>query len=280
MSDRPAGTRSSSERTDNEISGGSRVGGNAYQARTIRFGGRSVGLTLVSLALVAALAGVVVVVVERGGGTKEQPAAGPTAAAAVPVNAPSPGPTPSPTPPQTAPSASAPAAPGPQPEKSATGSLAFKGANLYCGGWQSSRQSANLRVASCVQVDPAHSSATFGVMVKNVGKTQVVARALVQTAGLGGSPECPQGRYSPGTLRIDPGRIWFSDLGRCSVGRLENKDFQTLGAAIEDPDGTGDVQQGGAVYSAHVWVGDGQVKCKIGELWTTSCASFAYPPKD
>lgn len=126
-------------------------------------------------------------------------------------------------------------------------------------------------------MNPSASSATFGVMVKNVGKTQVVARALVQTSGLGGAPGCPQGRYSPTNLRIDPGGIWFSDLARCSVGGLNGKQFQTLGSAIEDPDGTGDIQQGAAVYSAHASLTNGKLTCRIGEVWT-SCAPNAYPP--
>ncbi|MEV4739463.1 hypothetical protein [Streptomyces sp. NPDC049555] len=285
MTDRSASAQPSSERTDNEISGSSRIGGNAYQARTIHFGGRSVGLTLVSLALVAALT-VVVIVVTRGGGEQRHPAAASTPTTAVvtpPTTASSVTPTPAPTPSQAAPSAAASAAAGSQPRdapapKPTTGSVPFAGPNLYCGNWRSAKQSANLKVASCVQVNPSASSATFGVMVKNVGRTQVVARALVQTVGLG-APECPQGRYSPTNLRIDPGGIWFSDLARCAVGGLNGKDFQAVGFAIEDPDGTGDIQQGAAVYSVHPSLKDGQLKCKINEVWT-SCAPAAYPPND
>ncbi|MFI8518994.1 hypothetical protein ACIGEZ_14375 [Streptomyces sp. NPDC085481] len=284
MTDRPAGARPASERTDNEISGGSQVGGNAYQARNIHFGGRSIGLTVVALALVAALTGVVALT--RDGEGPGQPVAKtqtPSVTATASSGSPSPNPTPTAsTTPSSAPPPAAPAQPGPRAKatpkvKAATDSRAFEAGDLYCGDWRTSWK--NLRVASCVRVDTAASSATFGIMVRNVGTTQVVARALVQIAGLG-APECPLGRYETTGLVINPGGTWFSDLGKCGVGGLNGKHFQTVGSAIEDPEGNVDIQNATVVHSIHPALSKtgGGLTCLINGKWT-ACDSYAYPLK-
>ncbi|MEU6881404.1 hypothetical protein [Streptomyces sp. NPDC046712] len=286
------GAQPSSEQTGNEISGGSHVGGNAYQAKNIHFGGRSIGLTVVALALVAALVALALVLTNKDDGGPDQLAGAPAQSTAGQTPTPSPSastPTPplTPTPTATLSPSSTPKAveqggPGAAPKatstvKPATGSRPFSGAHIYCGGWRSSSQSENLKVASCVQVKMADSSATFGVMVKNVGKSQVVVSTLVKFADNGTTADCPQGQYAPKGIRINPGGTWHSDLAGCAVSDLKAQ-FQAVGYAIEDSGGTENVQLGGAKYSITLSLAGGKLQCRVNDTWGT-CPTDTYPPK-
>ncbi|MEU6982752.1 hypothetical protein ABZ946_04935 [Streptomyces sp. NPDC046324] len=291
MSDRSVDGPPPSEQTGNEISGGSHVGGNAFQARNIHFGGRSVGLTLVALALVGAV--VTLVLTGTGGSGPDQLAAAPasTTAGAAPTSSPTPStPTTAPTSTAVSPSPSSPSrteepAAGPSaaaPKATSTrmaptGSTPYSGGDIYCGEWRGSGQSPNLRLRACVQVVPAESRAMFGVIVENVGKSQVTADVHVMyTAGAVG--ECPLGSSQDG-IRIDPGGTWFSDLGRCSVPGLNRKDFQGTASAVEDPDGTVAVSLGTARHSAHPYLENGRLTCRHENRTYASCAPWAYKPE-
>ncbi|MEU7114815.1 hypothetical protein [Streptomyces sp. NPDC046182] len=291
MADRSVDGSPPSEQTGNEISGGSHVGGNAFQAKNIHFGGRSVGLTLVALALVGAV--VTLALTRAGGEGRDQPAAKPASTAAGAARTPSPAPTtpttaptstvvsPSPSsPPKVEEPAAGPsgAAPKATPaRKDPTGSTPFSGGNIYCGEWRGSGQSPNLDLKPCVQVVPAESRAMFGVIVKNVGKSQVTADVHVMYTA-GSARECPLGSYARDGIRIDPGDTWFSDLGRCSVPGLDGTDFQGTAWAVEDRDGTVAVSLGTARHSAHPALKNGALTCRYENGAYASCAPWAYKP--
>lgn len=288
MTDRSVDAQPPSEQTGNEISGGSQVGGNAYQAKNIHFGGRSVGLTVVALALVGALTALVLT--DKGGEAPDQPAGTPAPSTAAPTPTPS---TSTGTPSATVSSSSSgtpkteeAARPSAAPRATskplaATGSNPYSAGNLYCGAWRSSGHSPNLKVASCVRVDVVGAGATFGAMVKNVGKSQVVAQVLVKYSAKDGvQRECPQGAYAPEGIRIDPEDIWFSDLSSCSVGGLDGTDFQGVARAVEDPDGTVSPTLGTARSGPHPTLKNGQLTCRQPDGSSGTCASFTYPPAD
>ncbi|WP_175439303.1 hypothetical protein [Streptomyces vilmorinianum] len=163
--------------------------------------------------------------------------------------------------------------------KAATGSVPFSGENLYCGEWRSSGPSTTLQLASCVQVKTADSSATFGVMVRNVGKSQVVARVQVKYTD-GTQRDCPQGNYQRKDVWINPQGTWFSDQGQCSVSDLNGKHFQAVAWAVEDPDGSGDVMNGTVRHSPHPSLKDGQLTCRYDDGTWRTCTTFEYGPGD
>ncbi|MFC8271699.1 hypothetical protein ACFUJR_03980 [Streptomyces sp. NPDC057271] len=292
MTDRSTNGAPPSEQTANEISAGSHVGGNAFQAKTIHFGGRSVGLTLVALALVGAV--VTLVLTDTGGERPDQQAVEPastTAGAALAPSSPPSTPTTVPTPtavspsPSGAPKTEEPAAAGPSAAapkgtstRQATDSTPYAGSHIYCADWRSAGQSPNLQLKPCVQVNPAESRATFGVIVKNVGKTQAVADVrVVYTAGV--ERECSPEPYTRDGIVIDPGGTWFSDLGRCSAQGLDRQDFQGTAWAVEDPHGTVATSVGTARSSAHPSLLNGQVSCRQSDRTYGSCAPWAYKPE-
>ncbi|MFR9788374.1 hypothetical protein ACL07V_06810 [Streptomyces sp. MB22_4] len=279
----------SSDHTNNEISDGAKVGGNAYQAKHMHFGGRSVGLTVVGLAAIGALTYLVVDAhANRGTGKERLSAAasrGPATASATAT------PSPSPSKPKASPSGpadsgatadseaekapSSPAATKAAP-KAATPSTAYTGVHLYCSGWRGS--GANLKARACVQI--TGSDAQFGTVVKNVGRSQAVVGVSLKYLYQGTAHECPQGVYRMPKIRIDPGTSWYSSLGLCSANDLTHGSFQALAQAVEDPDGDAGLESSAPKYSPTAAIGtDGTPQCKSGSSSWGSCdALWPYSP--
>ncbi|MET9383410.1 hypothetical protein ABZY09_20660 [Streptomyces sp. NPDC002928] len=150
--------------------------------------------------------------------------------------------------------------------------------DVYCGGWRSSPAGSNLEARSCVQVDTGDFGATFGVEVRNVGKSQVTVAALVKYVA-DQTTNCPDWSDPLRGIRIDPGGHWYSPLGQCSVSGLEGKQFQAAAYAVEDPNGATDPKLGGVKYSINVrlWT-DGQVTCRYEDGSQGSCDPWKYVP--
>ncbi|WP_330459161.1 hypothetical protein OIB37_21115 [Streptomyces sp. NBC_00820] len=274
---------STSDRTSNEISGGSQVGGNAYQAKHMHFGGRSIGLTVVGLAAVGALA---YVAVNAGAGTGQAAAPAsqsPTAASTAPSPSPSKSATATTTPPADGKAKAAEPAPSPERAKAivkaATGSTPYSGKNLYCGGWRGSPSGSNLMASACTQV--TGSDVAFGVMLRNVGKSQITVGMTLKYVH-GQTLDCPGGGYPAHDIRIDPGTTWYSNLGLCSVGSLKDQiNFQALGEALETSDEHASLSLGGAQHSpTATFTTAGVLKCreKDSSVWGSCDTLWPYPP--
>ncbi|WP_018543738.1 hypothetical protein [Streptomyces sp. LaPpAH-108] len=270
---------SSSDRTSNEISGGAQIGGNAYQAKHMHFGGRSIGLTVVGLAAVGALT---YVAVNGGVGTKPEA----TAAAAQSPTATSAPPSPSPsrsakaketTGTPKAEDAAAPekAKPEPAPQRM-TPSVPYSGQHIYCSDWRSSPPGSNLEVSACTQV--TGSDAAFGVRLKNVGKGQITVDMTMKYQ-YGTTLDCPGG-YTTHGIRIDPGKTWYSNLGSCSVPDLKRQtNFQAAAYALETSDPDASLNIGGLKFSpTAVFDKDGELRCKSGSTWDSCDTLWPYRP--
>lgn len=277
---------SSSDRTSNEISGASQVGGNAYQAKHMHFGGRSAGLTLVGLAAIGALTYLVVHAGSGAGGGQvpADSAHSPTVASASPSPSKSPSKSPSGTASTSAdskPKAEAPAAAPGEPKaapKPATPSNPYSGQHLYCGSWRGSPSGSNLLASACTQVT-GHDAA-FGVMLKNVGKSQITVGMTVKYVH-GTALDCPGGGYTSRGIRIDPGQTWYSDLGGCSVGSLnDGTSFQASAVALETSDAHASLNLGGTRYSpTAAFNSAGELRCKNGSSWSSCDDLWPYPPQ-
>ncbi|MGW1027922.1 hypothetical protein ACWD4J_30270 [Streptomyces sp. NPDC002577] len=275
------GSHGSSDRTSNEISDGSQVGGDAYQAKNMHFGAHRAGFIAVAVvAVVGLMSAVALALINKSGDDTRglvgapQPGETPTSASASPSQS---APSPTADSPSTTPSAALSKSPASKPTntvKAESPIQPFTGSNIYCGEWRS-QNSDRLQARSCVRIDGY--GATFGVAVKNVGKSQVTVSVLVQY-NYGSYRDCSQGRYSVDGVIINPDHTWFSDLGQCSAANLTDHNFQTAAWAIENPDGSVNPKVGDVRYSPTMFFDTkGQPICKIDGNWG-SCDSMAYVP--
>ncbi|WP_405553709.1 hypothetical protein [Streptomyces sp. NBC_01171] len=273
----------SSDRTSNEISGASEVGGNAYQAKHMHFGGRQLGLTVVGLAAVGALTFLVVHANAGSGGAGQLAGAAQQSAAVTGAS-----PAPSANSPSAKPSPSIvseardekPPAVEAKPKvtrKAATPSTPYARDRLYCGEWRSSPSGSGLVASACSQI--TGTDAAFGVRVKNVSSSQVVVDVSVKYLRGGMATECPQGPYSMTKVRIDAGQVWYSNLGLCSARNMTTGNFQAFALAVENPDGDTDLKNGGPKYSPTAdFTTDGELTCKQEDKSWGSCD--VYRPQD
>ncbi|MFD8804065.1 hypothetical protein [Streptomyces sp. NPDC059597] len=274
----------SSDRTSNEISGGAQIGGNAYQAKHMHFGGRSIGLTVVGLAAVGALA---YVAVSGGAGTKPEAAAASSQSPAAASTSASTSSSPSATAKKTtgAPKAEDAAAPRADKPKAAprrmTPSTPYTAGHVYCGQWRGSPAGSNLEASACTQV--TGTDAAFGVMLKNVGTSQITVGMTVKYQ-YGTAQDCPGGGYTTHDIRIDPGKTWYSSLGLCSVPNLKRQtNFQALAYALETSDPGASLNLGGAKFSpTAAFTSAGVLQCRVKDStkWGSCDALWPYPPTD
>ncbi|MER7467102.1 hypothetical protein [Streptomyces sp. NPDC097981] len=154
----------------------------------------------------------------------------------------------------TAPAAAAPETPKPSAaptRRSATASSAYPSKDVACATrWFTAPGVPDIEFQPCTQAVSGSGGAQFGVMVRNGGATQLVVTVLVQPVVTATAKGCPLQAGPWQQVVIDPGKTWYSQFEKCSLGNeVKGHRVQSAARVALDPASDADLGKADLHYS-------------------------------